>query len=160
MDPKQGLTVRGSMNEKRISLHLHAEGAEEVLKELVALIEEIKDIPGAAAKLLDALREREKLCSTGVGDGVAFPHCRNALVGLVKTPVVVFGRHEKGVAYGAVDSVPAKLFFLVIAPSVSTHLQILARLGRMSRDDRFRQSLLNAQSSQEVLDIIEKTETA
>lgn len=160
MDPKQGLTVRGSMNEKRISLHLHAEGAEDVLKELVALVEEIKDIPGAAAKLLDALREREELCSTGVGDGVAFPHCRNALVGLVKTPVVVFGRHGEGVAYGSVDLAPARLFFLVIAPSVSTHLQILARLGRMSRDYRFRQSLLNAQSSQEVLDIIEKTETA
>ncbi|HQC42137.1 MAG TPA: PTS sugar transporter subunit IIA [Verrucomicrobiota bacterium] len=148
------------MSEKGISLHLHAESAEDVLKELVALIGDIKDIPGAATKLLDALREREKLCSTGVGDGVAFPHCRHALVGLVKTPVVVFGRHENGVAYGAVDSAPAKLFFLVVAPSVSIHLQILARLGRMSRDDRFRQSLLNAKSSQEVLDIIERAENA
>lgn len=96
MDPKQGLIVRGSMGVEKISLHLQARNAEEVLKELVGLIEEIKDIPGASAKLLEALKEREKLCSTGVGDGVAFPHCRNALVGLVKTPVVVFGRHKGG----------------------------------------------------------------
>lgn len=158
MDPKQGLIVRGSMGVEKISLHLQARNAEEVLKELVGLIEEIKDIPGASAKLLEALKEREKLCSTGVGDGVAFPHCRNALVGLVKTPVVVFGRHKEGVPYGAIDSAPAQLFFLVIAPSVSTHLQILARLGRMVRDNRFRQSLLNANSPQDILDLIEKAE--
>ena len=146
------------MGVDKISLHLQARNAEEVLKELVGLIEEIKDIPGASAKLLEALKEREKLCSTGVGDGVAFPHCRNALVGLVKTPVFVFGRHKGGVPYGAIDSAPAQLFFLVIAPSVSTHLQILARLGRMVRDNRFRQSLLNANSPQDILDLIEKAE--
>lgn len=60
--------------------------------------------------------------------------------------------------YGAIDSAPAQLFFLVIAPSVSTHLQILARLGRMVRDNRFRQSLLNANSPQDILDLIEKAE--
>lgn len=160
MEAKQGLIVTESMSLERISLHLNATNADDILIELVGLIPEIKVIPGAPEKLLTALREREKLCSTGVGDGVAFPHSRNAIVGLVSKPIVVFGRHETGISYGALDRIPARLFFLVIAPTVSIHLQILARLSRMVRNPRFRQLLLKVDTAQEVLKEIEQEETS
>lgn len=73
---------------------------------------------------------------------------------------MVFGRHETGISYGALDRIPARLFFLVIAPTVSIHLQILARLSRMVRNPRFRQLLLKVDTAQEVLKEIEQEETS
>jgi mannitol/fructose-specific phosphotransferase system IIA component (Ntr-type) len=100
--------------------------------------------------LLRALHEREQLHSTGIGDGIALPHSRNALVGLVDQPVMVFGRHKKGIPYDAIDGIPARLFFLLIAPTVTQHLAILARLGRLFRDGKLRKNLLSADSAEKV----------
>src|SRR5262245_31380676 len=82
-----------------VELHLKGRQRDDVLAELVGKISEIADRPEARKTLLRALQEREQLHSTGIGDGVALPHARNALVGLVERPVVVFGRHEQGVPY-------------------------------------------------------------
>src|SRR4051812_37392027 len=95
-----------------INLRLTGKQRDEVLSELVAQIREIATQPQARMTLLNALQEREQLHSTGIGDGVALPHARNALVGLVDHPIMVFGRHESGIPYGAIDGAPAKLFFL------------------------------------------------
>ena len=75
MELQQGLLVRNSMSSERIELHLQAENADAVLCELVSLIPEIKNNSRLSETLLNALRERESLCSTAYGDGVAFPHC-------------------------------------------------------------------------------------
>src|SRR5579864_8009398 len=101
----------------RINLNLQSADRESVLNELVAQIPELADQPEARKTLLRALHEREQLYSTAIGDGIALPHSRNALVGLVDRSLVVFGRHATGIAYGAPDSLPARLFFLVVAPT-------------------------------------------
>src|SRR6516165_6205638 len=85
----------------RIDLSLKSVDRESVLQELVDLIPELADQPDARQTLLRALHEREQLYSTGIGDGIALPHSRNALVGLVDKPLLVFGRQLKGIAYGA-----------------------------------------------------------
>ena len=105
-----------------------------MLEELVGQIPAIAGQPEAQQTLLRALREREQLHSTGIGDGVAVPHARNALVGLVDQPVIVFGRHAQGIPYDAIDGAPARLFFLVVAPTVTQHLAALARISRLLRD--------------------------
>ncbi|MCF7709335.1 MAG: PTS sugar transporter subunit IIA [Verrucomicrobia bacterium] len=137
-----------------IELDLKGANSDEVLQELIEKVPAIADEPESKKRLLRALREREKLCSTGVGDGVAFPHCRNALIGLVQKPVIVFGRHSQGVPYGAVDNEPAKLFFLLVAPTVSQHLQVLARLGRLLRNPRLRKELLIAERPERVIQLL------
>ena len=106
-----------------------------------------------------ALREREELHSTGIGDGVALPHARNALVGLVDHPIIVFGRHPQGIPYGAIDGMPARLFFLLVAPTVTQHLAVLARVSRLLRDPKIRQGLLAASSAENVLAIIRDAES-
>jgi mannitol/fructose-specific phosphotransferase system IIA component (Ntr-type) len=141
-----------------IELHLRGQDRDTVLGELVAKVPEIADQPAAQRTLLRALQEREGLCSTGIGDGVALPHCRNALVGLVERPVIVFGRHQQGIPYGSVDSGPAKLFFLLVAPTVSQHLQVLARLSRLLRDPRVRQGLLMADRAEKVCALLQEAE--
>jgi mannitol/fructose-specific phosphotransferase system IIA component (Ntr-type) len=86
------------------------------------------------------------------------PHARNALVGLVDHSIIVFGRHPTGISYGAIDKLPARLFFLLIAPSVTQHLGILARLSRLLRDPRLRQDLLTVRTPQEIIELIQESE--
>lgn len=142
-----------------IKLHLTGQQRDAVLTELVDQIQEIAHRPDARQTLLQALREREQLHSTGIGDGVALPHARNALVGLVDHPIVVFGRHDQGVAYGAIDGVPTRLFFLLIAPTVTQHLAILARLSRILRNPKLRQALLTAETPEKVISLIRAAES-
>src|SRR5256885_4268127 len=116
------LRITDLISAATIELHLRGRQRDDVLGELVARITEIADRPEAKQTLLHALREREQLHSTGIGDGVALPHARNALVGLVERPVVVFGRHDEGIPYGAIDGQPARLLFLLVTTTVTQHL--------------------------------------
>ncbi len=142
-----------------INLNLQSKDRDSVLAELVNHIPAISDQPEAKVTLLRALHEREQLYSTGIGDGIALPHARNALVGLVDKPVIVFGRHTPGIPYGAVDGVPARLFFLLVAPTVTQHLGVLARISRLLRDSNVRQGLLAAETPQKALAVIREAET-
>ena len=151
-------TVSQLLSPATINLSLKSTGRDSVLAELVNQIPQLADQPTARQRLLRALHEREQLYSTGIGDGIALPHARNALVGLVDESIIVFGRHPEGIPYGAIDSAPARLFFLLIAPTVTQHLAILARLGRLLRDPKLRQNLLAAQTPQEVIALIGETE--
>jgi mannitol/fructose-specific phosphotransferase system IIA component (Ntr-type) len=141
-----------------IDLNLRGKDRDEVLDELVKLVPELAGQPEEQAKLLRALHEREQLHSTGIGDGIALPHARNALVGLVEKPIIVFGRHPTGIPYGAIDRIPTRLFFLLIAPTVTQHLAILARISRLLRDPRLRQVLLTAEHSDKVTHAIKEAE--
>src|SRR5256885_89752 len=141
-----------------IELHLRGRQRDDVLTELVARIPEIAGRSEARQTLLRALQEREQLHSTGVGDGVALPHARNALVGLVEKPVVVFGRHDQGIGYGAIDAQPARLFFLLVTTTVTQHLAILARISRLVRDPKLRQNLTTADRPGKVIALIPEAE--
>ena len=152
------LLITDLISAATVELHLRGRQRDDVLNELVARIPEIADRSEARQTLLRALQEREHLHSTGIGDGVALPHARNALVGLVEKPVVVFGRHEAGIAYGAIDAQPAKLFFLLVTTTVAQHLAILARISRLVRDPKLRQNLTTADKAEKVLALIQEAE--
>jgi mannitol/fructose-specific phosphotransferase system IIA component (Ntr-type) len=141
-----------------ISLALRASERDAVLAELIERIPEIAGREDARSRLLQALKEREDLHSTGIGDGIALPHARSALTGVVEKPVIVFGRHPTGIPYRAVDGQPARLFFLLVATTVSQHLQILARISRLLRDATLRQVLLSSDQPEKVLAVIRDAE--
>lgn len=143
---------------KCIQLTLVSHTREAVLEELVACVPQLADRPEARRKLLAALLERERLHSTGIGDGIALPHARDALAGVVDEPVLVFGRHPTGIAYGAVDGKPARLFFLLLAPSVTQHLAMLARISRLLRNEALRKALLAATTPSEVIASVREAE--
>jgi mannitol/fructose-specific phosphotransferase system IIA component (Ntr-type) len=79
-------------------------------------------------------------------------------VGLVNHAIIVFGRHPKGINFGAIDQIPARLFFLLIAPTVTQHLGILARISRLLRDPKLRQSLLTAERPEKVIELVQSAE--
>lgn len=104
-------------------------------------------------KLLEAILERERLGSTGIGYGVAIPHVR--LKG-VNGIALLFGRSIKGVEFQAMDERPAHLFFLIAAPedSNTAHLKILARISSLLKDAGFRKQLMEASTQEEIYNII------
>jgi mannitol/fructose-specific phosphotransferase system IIA component (Ntr-type) len=141
-----------------INLNLQSADRDAVLNELVNQVPRLAKEPEARQTLLRALHERERLHSTGIGDGIALPHARNALVGLLDEPLIVFGRHAQGIPYDAIDGVPARLFFLLLAPTVTQHLAVLARLSRILHDAALRQALLTAETPQSVVTLIRSAE--
>lgn len=109
--------------------------------------------------LIEVLLEREKLGSTGIGDGIAIPHGK--LAGLEKL-IISFGKSATGVDFDSLDGRPVYIFFLLLAPenSAGQHLKALARISRMLKDVSFRESLLKAETSEDAYNlIIEKDET-
>ena len=103
--------------------------------------------------MLHVLLERERLGSTGIGDGIAIPHGK--LPGLEEM-VVSFGRSREGIAFEAMDGKPVHLFFLLMAPenSAGQHLKALAKISRMLKDANFRQNLLEAKMHEDLFRII------
>src|SRR5882672_6793047 len=112
MKNNNSVVVSDLLSQATINLNLKSADRDAVLAELVDQIPELAKQPAARDTLLRALHEREQLHSTGIGDGIALPHARNGLVGLVDHSIVVFGRHPTGIPYGAIDKLPTRLFFL------------------------------------------------
>jgi mannitol/fructose-specific phosphotransferase system IIA component (Ntr-type) len=104
-------------------------------------------------ELFHKLWEREQLGSTGIGQGVAIPHCK--LKGLARG-VVAVGLVPAGVDFGAADGKPVKVFFLVVSPAESPaeHLQILAALSRWIRVDDHAGRLLALHDPAAVYDLL------
>lgn len=107
--------------------------------------------------VIQVLLERERLGSTGIGDGVAIPHGKlKGLSGLV----LAFGRSRAGVDFDSMDGKPAHLFFLLVAPeeSVGIHLKALARISKLLKDASVRGRLLEAADAAGIRRVIEQEE--
>lgn len=109
--------------------------------------------PLDAGKVMEVLKDREKLGSTGIGEGVAIPHGKlNGISQLCAS----FGVSRGGVDFEAIDGKPTYLFFALIAPenSAGVHLKALARISRLFKNARFRQSILDARTAEEIYRLI------
>ena len=104
-------------------------------------------------KVLDVLRERERISSTAIGEGVAIPHGKLAGVDRV---LGIFARSREGVDFASLDGAPTHLFFALIAPedAAADHLKALARISRLLKDETFRRRLMQGKSAQELYSII------
>lgn len=109
--------------------------------------------------LLEVLEAREALGSTGIGDGIAIPHVRNPIVLHVARPFLTLCLLRQPVEFGAVDGRPVHALFMVVSPTVPTHLRILARLGFVLRDATLREMLRTRADTTELLDRLDFIET-
>ncbi len=124
----------------------------EILRELVDLLGKQRgDVE--ANKIVEVLLEREKLGSTGIGEGVAIPHGK--LVGVQKV-LLSCGKSSLGISFDSLDEKPAHLFFLLVAPenAAGLHLKVLARISRLLKDPIFRERLMKAGNSDELYQTI------
>jgi PTS system nitrogen regulatory IIA component len=131
---------------------LKAENKRDALAELAGVFAQGRVNVDSEA-MLHILLERERLGSTGIGDGIAIPHGK--LPGLEEM-VVSFGRSREGIAFEAMDGKPVHLFFLLMAPenSAGQHLKALAKISRMLKDANFRKNLLEAKMHEDLFQII------
>jgi PTS system nitrogen regulatory IIA component len=140
------------LDKTAVTANLEATNKPGVLRELVGLA--LKTRPDLDPNVLvDTLLAREKLQSTGIGDGYAIPHGKT---NAVPTIIACVGRSVAGVDFQSHDGKPTHLFFTLLVPESShaLHLKALARVSRLIRDGGIRQSLLEAKSSQALYDII------
>jgi PTS system nitrogen regulatory IIA component len=135
---------------------LNARTKTEVLEELCAPA--LLALPELSlAPLMNVLQERERLGSTGIGDGIAIPHGKLALL---RQLLLIFGRSRPGVEFDSLDGKPAHLFFLVLAPgdSAGMHLKALARISRLLKSQTMRSQLMQAAGAEQIWEIIKAQE--
>ncbi|MBE9504361.1 MAG: PTS sugar transporter subunit IIA [Proteobacteria bacterium] len=136
------------LDEESIITELKSKSKKEAIEEM-AVVAAKNDDSVNIETLVEVLIEREKLGSTGIGDGVAIPHGK---LSSIENVMAVFARSEEGIDFDSMDGKNAHLFFLLIAPedSAGSHLKALARVSRLMNDPKFRLSLMEAKSREEV----------
>ncbi len=141
-----------------IQLSLKERRKKRVIPELTALLEQAGKVSDGTA-LADKIIEREALASTGIGHGIAIPHC---LTNLVDTTVMAFGRSVSGIPFDSADNKPAQLIFLLAGPQSATgqHLKLLSKLSRILTQQQFRTHLFKAQEAEEVIELFRRAEEA
>ena len=130
---------------------LHVQSKKQALHEVCAAAARQLDMPERS--ILDTILQRERLGSTGVGQGVAIPHGK--LKGL-ESLVGVFARLQKPVDFDALDDQPVDLLFVLFAPEAAgaDHLKALARIARVLRDPAVAQKLRVASDAGELYEVL------
>ena len=143
------------LRKETILADMKAHDKKGVLEELVTHVARIADINHDY--LVKVLMERERLGSTGIGEGIGIPHGK---VKGLESLVLGFGLSKKGVDFDSMDGQPAHIFFLLLTPENSTglHLKLLARISRILKNEPFKQRLLHATNRDEIYSIIEEEE--
>ncbi len=144
------------IEENNIIPELKAKDKKGVLEELAEVISSHEPSIDKGA-LVKVLVERERLGSTGIGDGVAIPHGK---MNGVSRPIISFGRSRQGLDFDSMDGQPAHLFFLLIAPedSSSVHLQVLAKIAKILKNRDFRKKLMEPGTKKELYQTIVQTD--
>jgi len=121
------MELRDFFSEEAIKLELEATSKDEILKELIGLLGLDEKSQGMLFKML---KRRENLGSTGIGRGIAIPHCRSLVVTRLR---VAFARKTGGVDFKAIDEKPVYFFFLIVAPPLEVSNQYLPVLGKIAQ---------------------------
>ncbi len=136
-----------------IKLELEGTTKDELLKELVALLSLDEKSEGMLFKML---KRRENLGSTGIGRGIAIPHCRSLVVSRLR---VVFGRKPAGVDFKAIDDKPVHNFFLIVAPPMEVsnqYLPVLGKIAQFAKEPDVPDNLSKLESSEDFLRLLEQ----
>lgn len=148
------MNITELLSVNQIKLELTSKTKEDVIKEMVKVLDENGKLLDKD-KYIQAVIDREKEFSTGIGMGIAIPHGKSSGV---KEPALVFGRSMDGIDYESMDDEPAQLFFLIAVPEESSneHLKILSQISRKLMHKELRESLMKASSAEEIIALLEK----
>lgn len=151
LDPQ--LPVTSLLKPGLVQVPLEARTKRSVLESLLEVAGRTWQVWEPAA-ILAAILEREKACSTAFENGVAIPHTRSPMPDALGESIIAYGRTFSGIPFGAPKRVLSDIFFLVLCRDSRTHLQILARLGRMLQLSGFLDDLRATTDQQATYDII------
>ena len=149
------MNISDALRETCVIVDLRSEEKDGVLTELVSALKEAGLVENVE-EAVDVILEREKLGSTGIGDGVAIPHGK---MKELQDVLCAVGRSARGIAFGAVRRSARPHLFLLLAPeeSAGLHLKMLSRISRIVRDASFRKKLMEQISAPQLYkDIVEE----
>lgn len=137
-----------------VELELDAEGKEAALRELIGLL----SVNEKADELFSLLKKRENLGSTGIGKGIAIPHCRSLVVDRLR---VVYGRKPAGLDFEAVDGKAVHHLFLIVAPPVeisNQYLPVLGKIAQFCKNPKNLARLDEVESEAEFFEVLEQAD--
>ena len=136
-----------------MNLNLTADSKDDTLKQLVALL----NLDANSESILyKTLKRRENLGSTGIGRGIAIPHCRSLVVSRLH---LAYGRKLDGVEFKAIDDQPVHNFFLIVAPPLEVsnqYLPVLGKIAQFAKDDDIPGLLKELSEPEEFLALLEE----
>lgn len=136
-----------------IELNLQSATKDDVLKELTTLLKLDAKSDGMLFKML---KRRENLGSTGIGRGIAIPHCRSLVVNRLR---VAFGRKLEGMDFRAIDDQPVHYFFLIVAPPLEVsnqYLPVLGKIAQFAKEPDVPERLAQLQAPGEFIELLEE----
>jgi fructose-specific phosphotransferase system IIA component len=138
--------------EEIVKIPLESEDKPDVLRELVQILKDAKEIDDFDT-VLKAVQDREDKQSTGLEQGVAVPHCKTDAVSSLKLAI---GIAPQGIDFDSLDGEPSKLFFLLLAPSglAGPHVEALAEIAKLVQSKSFCKALAYADGAQEVVELM------
>ena len=142
------------LSETSIISELKGATKKAVLEELIDAIR-VQNPQLDRDRLMSVLLERERLGSTGIGDGIAIPHGK---IKDLNQLVLSFGKSSHGVDFESMDGRPVHLFFLLVAPETSSgiHLRALAKIARLLKNNTIRKRLGSVKSPSEIFAVIQQ----
>jgi mannitol/fructose-specific phosphotransferase system IIA component (Ntr-type) len=147
------MELREFFAEEAIKLDLAGNTKDEILKELIELLGLDDKSEGMLFKML---KRRENLGSTGIGRGIAIPHCRSLVVSKLR---VAFGRKPGGVDFKAIDEKPVFFFFLIVAPPLEVsnqYLPVLGKIAQFSKESDVPERLLSIKQPKEFMQLLQE----
>ena len=151
-----GKKVAEYIKAETVELDLKSKNKNAVIKELFENIKKSGQVRNEELALED-LYARENMGSTGIGKNVAVPHAKTDAVDEL---TVTIGISKNGIEYEAIDDENVNIFFMFLCPKdqAQEYLRILARISRLVKEDKFRESLMKAKTQEEIVEIIRKEE--
>ncbi|HEY5491020.1 MAG TPA: PTS sugar transporter subunit IIA [Gemmatimonadaceae bacterium] len=147
------MELREFFSEDAVQLELAGTTKDDILKELIGLLR-LDD--KNEQMLFKMLKRRENLGSTGIGRGIAIPHCRSLVVDKLR---VAFGRKRDGVDFKAMDGQPVHFFFLIVAPPLEVsnqYLPVLGKIAQFSKEPDLPERLLALTGSAQFMQLLEE----
>ncbi len=147
------MELREFFSEDAVKLELEGTTKDEVLKELISLLKLDEKAEGMLFKML---KRRENLGSTGIGRGIAIPHCRSLVVNRLR---VAFGRKAAGLDFKAIDDKPVHFMFLIVAPPLEVsnqYLPVLGKIAQFSKEPDVPQRLLTLPTPADFMALLEE----
>ncbi len=147
------MILREFFDKDVVNLDLQGESKDEILKELIGTLELDEKSEGILFKML---KRRENLGSTGIGRGIAIPHCRSLVVNRLR---IAFGRKKDGIDFNAIDDQPVHHIFLIVAPPLEVsnqYLPVLGKIAQFAKEEDVPDKLSALQDADEFLALLEE----
>lgn len=148
------MKIMDFLSSDAITVDLKATDKKSAIVELVEMLKSAKKVK-KTDEIIEVVLEREKLGSTGIGQGVAIPHGKTDVL---QEQVGAIGISKKGIEFNSLDGEPVHIVFLLVGPVevAGQHLKALSRISRLFKDKFLRQAIRDAKTKEEVIKIIQQ----